>query len=98
MSRMDELVAELLGNTGALGVWLLGTMVIAHNQHQNEVLAGAVKDPSIKPPMKVLVESETYFDFVERQIFAEPIGRATLVFVFDDTASCRPRTKRCTDA
>ena len=84
---MDQIVAGLLGNTGALGVWLLGRTVIAHNQHQNEVLAGAVKDPSIKPPVNILVESETYFDFAERQIFAEPIGRATVVFVFDDRSS-----------
>jgi hypothetical protein len=101
MNRVDEIVAELLANTGALGVWLLGAMVVANNQHQNEVLAGAVKDPSIKPPMKILVGSETYFDFVERQIFAEPIGQATLVFVFDDRSSLgliRLRVRNAKDA
>lgn len=62
---MDEIVAELLANTGALGVWLVGAMLVADNQHQNEVLAGAAHDPSIKRPTKLMVEGETYFDFVE---------------------------------
>ncbi len=84
---MDEIIGELLANTGALGVWLLGPMIVSNNQHQNEVLAGAVKDPSIKPPMKVLLEGETYLDLVERQIFATRVGSAVLVFVFDDRSS-----------
>jgi len=87
MDRVDEIVAELLRDTNALGVWLLGAIVIADNQQHNEVIAFAVADPSIKPPMKVLIESETYFDFVRTQLFAEPIGRAALVFVFDDRSS-----------
>lgn len=87
MNSVDEIVAELLANTGALGVWLLGAMLVADNQHQNEVLAGAVQDPSIKRPMKLMVEGETYFDFVEWQLFAQPIGKATLVFVFNDRSS-----------
>lgn len=98
---MDEIFTDLLGTTGALGVWLLGTSVVADNEHKNEILAGAVKDPSIKPPMKALVESEMYFDFVEMQIFAAPIGRATLVFVFDDRSSLgliRLRVRHAKDA
>src|SRR3954471_19692419 len=87
MNRVDEIIAELLTNSAALGVWLLGRMVVVNNQHQNEVLAGAVKEASIKPPMKLLIESETYFDFLDRQIFADRIGEASLVFVFDDRSS-----------
>jgi hypothetical protein len=87
MNRVDEIIAELLASTGALGVWLLGRMVVVDNQHQNEVLAGAVKDSSIKPPMKLMIESETYFDFIDRQIFAKRIGEATLLFIFDDKSS-----------
>jgi hypothetical protein len=87
MTRVDEIIAELLTNTAALGVWLFGRMVVANNQHQSEMLAGAVKDSSIKPPMKLVVESETYFDFVDRQIFADRIGEATLLFIFDDRSS-----------
>lgn len=87
MSWVDEIVAELLANTGALGVWLLSAMLVADNQHQNEVLAGAVQDPSIKRPTKLMVEGETYLDFVEWQLFAQPIGNATLVFVFNDRSS-----------
>lgn len=37
--------------------------------------------------MKLMVEGETYFDFVEWQLFAQLIGKATLVFVFNDRSS-----------
>lgn len=84
---MDEIVAELLANTNARGVWLFGRMVIVDNQYQNEILAAAVKDSSTKPPLKLVVHGETSLDFVDWQLFAEPIGRATLVFIFDDTSS-----------
>ncbi|MGE5186244.1 MAG: hypothetical protein ACM31C_29520 [Acidobacteriota bacterium] len=84
---MDDIVAELLATTGALGVWVLGAMVVANNEQHNEVLAAAAKDPSIRPPMKVLLESEAYFDFVDRQIFAAPLSSAILVIAFDDRSS-----------
>lgn len=87
MNHVDELVAELLTNTGALGVWLLGRMEVANNQLQNQVIASAVKDSSISPPLKVMIEGETYFDFVDRQIFADRVVGTTLVFVFDDRSS-----------
>ena len=84
---VDEIVADLLASTNALGVWLLGRMVVVDNQHQNEVLAGAVGDSSVKPPLKLMIESEAYFDFVDRQIFATRIGGATLLFIFNDRSS-----------
>lgn len=59
----------------------------AINQHQNEQLAGAVRDSSVKPPLKLMIEREAYFDFVDRQIFATRIGGATLLFIFDDKSS-----------
>lgn len=101
MNRVDEIIAELLRDTNALGVWLLGAMVVENNQHRNEVIGGASKDATFKPPMKVLIESETYFDFVQTQVFAEPIGGATLVFLFDDRSSLgliRLRVRHAKDA
>lgn len=50
MNVVDEIIAKLLLDTNALGVWLLGPMMIANNQYQNEVLAAAVTDSSIEPP------------------------------------------------
>ncbi len=82
---MDEIIGALLTDTYALGVWLLGSN--ANKMHHGDVLAAAVTDPSLKPPRTVFVESETYFDFEDRRIFAQPIGPATLVFVFDDRSS-----------
>ncbi len=82
---MDEIIAALLADTYALGVWLLGSS--ANKMHHGEVLAGTVKDPSIKPPRMVFVESETYLDFEDPRIFAQPIGPVTLLFVFDDESS-----------
>ena len=98
---MDEIVADLLSNTDALGVWLLGDPVVQDNQPRNQVLAAAVKDASIKPPAKVVVDAETYLDFVDWQLFAEPIGKATLVFIFDDRSSLgliRLRVRQAKDA
>jgi predicted regulator of Ras-like GTPase activity (Roadblock/LC7/MglB family) len=60
MTVVDEIIAKLLLDTNALGVWLLGPMPIANHQYQNDVPAAAVKDSSIKPALKVVVESETY--------------------------------------
>lgn len=102
MSRVDELVAELLTNTGALGVWLLGSTVVQDNQPRNQVLAAAVKgDSAVKPPAKIVVEAETYFDFIDWQLYAERIGGATLVFIFDDRSSLgliRLRVRHAKDA
>jgi hypothetical protein len=98
---MYELLADLLGNTGALGVWLLGPGVVVDNQHHAEVIAGAVKQPSVKPPVMVWIEGETHIDFGERQVFAQRIGAATLVVVFDDGASLgliRLRVRHARDA
>lgn len=101
MTAVEEIVAELLASTNALGVWLLGAMVVENNQQHNKVLARAVRDPSVKPPLKVFIEGETYFDFGQTQMVAEPIGRATLVLVFDDQSSLglvRLRLRHARDA
>lgn len=87
MARMDEIVAELLADSGALGVWLIGATAIAKQPHPSGVLAAAVTDASIASPAQVCVEGETFFAFGDRKIFAEPIGGATLVIVFDDRSS-----------
>lgn len=84
---MDEALTKLLLDANALGVWVFGPMVVSDNQYQNEVLASAVKDPSTKPPVKLMIQSETYLDFVDWQIFAWPIGTATLVVLFDEQSS-----------
>jgi len=84
---MHEALTKLLLDANALGVWVFGPMVILDNQYQNEVLGSAVKDPSIKPPTKLMIQSETYLDFGDWQVFAWPIGTATLVVVFDDQSS-----------
>lgn len=84
---MDELVAQLLESTAARGVWLLGGMVVRDNEHRNVVLAGATTDPSLEPPTRIMIEGEIYLAIDGRQIFAELIGGATLVIVFDDRSS-----------
>jgi hypothetical protein len=88
---VQELVADLLGSTNALGVWLM---------ERDAVLAGAVRDSSITPP-RVRVDGETWIEIGGTQVFAELIGRATLVFLFDDTSSCgliRLRVRHAKDA
>jgi len=87
MMLVDEIIATLRLNTNALGVWLLGPMVIANNQYQNDVLAAAVENSSIKPPLNAVVTSETQLDFEDRGIYAMPIGPAILVVVFDEQSS-----------
>lgn len=79
--RIDEILDELLVNTGALAVWVLGTATIVNNQLQNRVLAVAVKDPSITLPAKVFVADDFvannfYGETIDnRHLFAQPIGR-----------------------
>lgn len=87
MNRVDEIVSELLTSTAALGVWLLGGKVVVNNQPRNEVLAGAVKDSSVKPPLNLFIQGETHADFADWQLFADRIGAASLVVVFDDRSS-----------
>jgi len=84
---MDQIIARLLLDTGALGVWLLGPVTIDGNRDTCELLASAIADASIAPPVKVVVQSETYFDFGERKVFALPVGAATLVVVFSERTS-----------
>lgn len=106
-TRIDEILDELLVSTGALAVWLLGTATIVDNQLQNPVLAGAVQDPSITPPAKVFVANDFVAnDFFgepsdDRSLFAQPIGRAIVVVIFDDRSSLglvRLRIRRSTGA
>jgi hypothetical protein len=80
MNSVDEIIAELQAKGAALGVWLFGP---------GGVISGAVKDPSIKAPMDFKIKGVTYFDFGERQIWAEPIGQTntTLVLLFDNRPS-----------
>lgn len=76
-------------------------MVITDNLQHNVVLAGAATDPSIKAPVRIMIESERYLAIDERQIFAERIGSATLVIVFDDRSShglVRLRARHARDA
>jgi hypothetical protein len=101
MSRLEEIVAELLDSTKALGVWLLGGRIVEDNQGRDDLLAGAVSDPSAMPPTTVRIEGETWLEFVDRQIFAERVGRATLVIVFDGHTSVgliRLRIRQAKDA
>lgn len=101
MTIVDEIIAELLHNTAARGVFLLGGIAITDNQQRNVVLARAVSEPSIKPPARIMIESETYLDIDERQIFADRIGSATLVIVFDGRSShglVRLRVRHARDA
>ena len=98
---MDEIVEQLLRETAALGVWLLGEMTVTNNRQHNVVLAGAVREPSIKPPDRIMLESETYLEIDGRQLHAVRIGRATLVILFDDRSSfglIRLRVRHAKDA
>jgi hypothetical protein len=81
MNRVDDIMAALLAEPAALGGWLFGP--------KGDVISGAVKEPSLEPPISCLVAGETYFDLGDRQIYAKPIGQtnATLVLVFDQRAS-----------
>lgn len=98
---MDQIVAELLAGTGALGVWLLGPMVVVGNEPQNVVLASAVTDPSLLPPATILVEDWTCVHHGDHQLFAEAIGGVLLVVMFDERSSLgliRLRVRRARDA
>ena len=91
MSIVQQIVEDLLGSTNALGVWLM---------KGDKVLAGAVKDPSITPP-RVHADSEIWIELAETQVFAEPLGGAMLVLVFDDKSSfglIRLRVRHAKDA
>jgi hypothetical protein len=74
---VQQILEDLLASTNAMGVWLL---------ERDDVIAGAAKDLSAAPP-RVRVEGETWIEIAGTQVFAQPIGRATLVFVFDDKSS-----------
>lgn len=84
---MDEALTKLLLDANALGVWVFGPMVVSDNQYKNDVLGRAVRDPSTRPPVKLMIQSETYLDFGDWQVFAWPVGTATLVVVFDEQSS-----------
>lgn len=86
---MQEIVADLLGSTGALGVWLLGAM---RGTAPQKLLASAVHDTTtLKPPAKFILDSDGYaiFVFEDTTFFAQRIGHATttIVVAFDNRSS-----------
>jgi hypothetical protein len=70
---VDEIVAQLLFEAQAQGVWLL------KGEH---VFAAATADASVTPP-RVWVDGEAFIELNGVQLFASPIRGATLVVVFD---------------
>jgi hypothetical protein len=83
---LDAIVAGLLADTAALGVWLLsGPKLDEPSEH---VLARAVREPSIQPPRITDIENEPLiFGVADHGAYAERIGAAVLVIAFDDRTS-----------
>jgi hypothetical protein len=81
MNIVDTIMAELLAGASALGAWLIGP--------KGDVISGAVTEPSIKPPMMVMIAGTTFIDLGDRQLYAEPLGKTqtTLVLLFDNRPS-----------
>lgn len=100
---MQEIVAELLRSTGALGVWLLGPM---RGTDPQELLASAVQNgTTLKPPTKFILDSDGYaiFVFEDTTFFAQRVGHATttIVVALDNRASLgliRLRVRNATEA
>ena len=69
---MDEIVAHLLANTNALGVWLMKGVT---------AVASATRDASVTMP-RVHVAGETAIELGDTHLFAFPIRGLTLVVVF----------------
>ncbi len=86
--ELQRIVAGLLEDTAARGVWVLVRGTNGSEESFDQELAGATREPSIKPPRITRIDDEPlFYGEGEHGVFAQRIGAAVLVVAFDEATS-----------